>query len=51
MRETVERPETVIDINVLPYRDIDLQPNRLRIGALVRMSQLAADPGCGSTSR
>lgn len=44
MRETIEQPETVIDINALPYRDIDLQPNRLRIGALVRMSRLAADP-------
>ena len=45
MRETVERPDTVVDINALPYRDIDLQPSRLRIGALVRMSELAAHPG------
>ncbi|SEH91424.1 xanthine dehydrogenase YagS FAD-binding subunit [Mycolicibacterium rutilum] len=45
MRETVERPERVVDINALPYRDIDVQPNRLRVGALVRMTDLAADPG------
>jgi xanthine dehydrogenase YagS FAD-binding subunit len=45
MRETVERPGTVVDINALPYRSIDLQPSRLRVGALVRMSDLAADPG------
>ena len=45
MRETVERPEAVVDINALPYRDIDLQPARLRIGSLVRMSELAAHPG------
>lgn len=45
MRETVERPDRVVDINALPYREIDLQPTRLRIGALVRMSDLAADPG------
>ena len=45
MRETVERPAAVVDINALPYRDIDLQPSRLRIGALVRMSELAAHPG------
>jgi xanthine dehydrogenase YagS FAD-binding subunit len=45
MRETVERPEAVIDINALPYRDIDLQPTRLRVGSLVRMSELAAHPG------
>ena len=45
MRETVERPAAVVDINALPYRDIDLQPSRLRVGALVRMSELAAHPG------
>ena len=41
MRETVERPDALVDITALPYRDIDLQPSRLRIGALVRMSELA----------
>ena len=45
MRETVERPATVVDINALPYRDIDLQPSTLRVGSLVRMSELAAHPG------
>ena len=44
MRETVERPDRVIDINGLPYRDIGLTPARLRAGALVRMSELAANP-------
>jgi len=45
MRETVERPERVVDINALPYRDIDLQRNRLRVGSLVRMTDLAAHRG------
>jgi xanthine dehydrogenase YagS FAD-binding subunit len=45
MRETVERPTAVVDINALPYRSVDLQPSRLRVGALVRMSELAAHPG------
>jgi xanthine dehydrogenase YagS FAD-binding subunit len=45
MRETVERPEAVVDINALPYRNIDLKPTRLRVGSLVRMSELAAHPG------
>lgn len=45
MRETVERPGAVVDINALPYRDIDLQPTRLRVGSLVRMSELAAHAG------
>ncbi|TWH16090.1 xanthine dehydrogenase YagS FAD-binding subunit [Rhodococcus rhodochrous J45] len=44
MRETVERPEAVVDINALPYREIDVQPGRLRVGSLVRMAQLAEHP-------
>lgn len=44
MRETVERPDAVVDINGLPYRGIDFDGNGLRIGSLVRMSDLAADP-------
>lgn len=45
MRETVERPESVVDINALPYRDIDLNSARLRVGSLVRMTDLATHPG------
>jgi xanthine dehydrogenase YagS FAD-binding subunit len=44
MRETVERPGAVVDINALPYRNVDLDGAALRIGSLVRMSDLAADP-------
>jgi xanthine dehydrogenase YagS FAD-binding subunit len=44
MRETVERPAAVVDINALPYREIDPRPDRLRIGALVRMTDLANHP-------
>lgn len=43
MREGVERPEMVVDINGLPYRGIELQPTTLRIGALARMSEVTAD--------
>ncbi|KQU28511.1 MULTISPECIES: FAD binding domain-containing protein [unclassified Rhodococcus (in: high G+C Gram-positive bacteria)] len=43
MRQTVERPTRVVDINALPYRDIDLDSNRLRIGALARMSEVSAN--------
>jgi xanthine dehydrogenase YagS FAD-binding subunit len=44
MRETVERPTALVDINALPYRQIELGPSGLQIGALVRMSDLAAHP-------
>jgi xanthine dehydrogenase YagS FAD-binding subunit len=43
MRETVERPDAVVDINALPYRNIDLDGRALRVGSLVRMTDLAAD--------
>jgi xanthine dehydrogenase YagS FAD-binding subunit len=44
MREGIERPATVIDISRLPFGSIDeLAGGGLRIGAMVRNSQLAAD--------
>jgi xanthine dehydrogenase YagS FAD-binding subunit len=45
MREGIEQPDTVIDISRLPLDGIEeLADGRLRIGALVRNSRLAADP-------
>jgi xanthine dehydrogenase YagS FAD-binding subunit len=44
MRETVERPGSLVDIAALPLRDITTTPpGGVRIGALVRMSEAAAD--------
>ncbi|MEV2230628.1 xanthine dehydrogenase family protein subunit M [Streptomyces phaeochromogenes] len=44
MRETVERPAHVVDINGLPYKDITVTRQGLHVGSLVRMSELAAHP-------
>jgi xanthine dehydrogenase YagS FAD-binding subunit len=45
MKLDVERPEQVVDINSLPLSRIEHQPDGgLRIGALVRNSDLARDP-------
>jgi xanthine dehydrogenase YagS FAD-binding subunit len=44
MREEVERPERLIDINRLPLRDIRLDQDRLVLGALARMGDVAAHP-------
>jgi xanthine dehydrogenase YagS FAD-binding subunit len=45
MRETVERPGALVDISALPLREITVTARGgLRIGALVRMAQAAADP-------
>ncbi|MER5802157.1 FAD binding domain-containing protein [Streptomyces mirabilis] len=44
MRETVERPETLVDITGLPLHRITVtERGGLRIGALVRMAEAAAD--------
>jgi xanthine dehydrogenase YagS FAD-binding subunit len=44
MRETVERPETLVDISTLPLTEITTTAQGgLRIGALVRMADAAAD--------
>jgi xanthine dehydrogenase YagS FAD-binding subunit len=45
MRETVERPSTVVDISALPLREVTVTDRGgLRIGALVRMAEAAAHP-------
>ncbi|HTF53512.1 MAG TPA: xanthine dehydrogenase family protein subunit M [Pseudonocardia sp.] len=44
MRETVERPPTVVDITALPYRNIDVGASGLLVGSLVTMTDLAAHP-------
>jgi len=44
MREEVERPERLIDINSLPLGDIRTDGNTLIIGALARMAEVAAHP-------
>ncbi len=46
MRETVERPETLVDISALPLREITVtKSGGLRIGALVSMTEAAAHRG------
>jgi xanthine dehydrogenase YagS FAD-binding subunit len=49
MREEVERPGRLIDINRLPLRDIRPDGDRLVIGALARMADVAAHPGVVQT--
>ncbi|MEU4025767.1 FAD binding domain-containing protein [Streptomyces anulatus] len=45
MRETVERPDALVDISALPLREVTVtRGGGLRIGALVTMSQAAAQP-------
>jgi xanthine dehydrogenase YagS FAD-binding subunit len=47
MREEVERPERLIDINRLPLREIRVSEEAITIGALARMADVAAHPDIG----
>jgi xanthine dehydrogenase YagS FAD-binding subunit len=44
MREEVERPSQLVDINRLPLNSIRLEHNNIVIGALARMAEVAAHP-------
>lgn len=44
MRDEVERPERLVDINALPMADIRVDGSNLVIGALARVSDIAAHP-------
>jgi xanthine dehydrogenase YagS FAD-binding subunit len=44
MKAGVERPPVLIDINALPLAGIDVTSERVRIGALARNADVAADP-------
>jgi xanthine dehydrogenase YagS FAD-binding subunit len=44
LRTGAMRAATLIDIDALPLRGVDFDGKRLRIGALTRMSELAAEP-------
>ncbi|SDJ53579.1 xanthine dehydrogenase YagS FAD-binding subunit [Bradyrhizobium sp. Rc2d] len=44
MREEVERPEHLVDINTLPLSEIRIEGSDLVIGALARMADVAAHP-------
>jgi xanthine dehydrogenase YagS FAD-binding subunit len=48
MREHVEQPAALVDINRLPHRRIDSTPGGLEIGALARMADVAAHPAVAS---
>jgi xanthine dehydrogenase YagS FAD-binding subunit len=43
MREHIEQPPALVDINRLPHRRVEVTARGLEIGALARMSDVAAD--------
>jgi xanthine dehydrogenase YagS FAD-binding subunit len=49
MREYIEQPTALVDINRLAHLRIEITPHGLEIGALARMSDVAADPAVAAT--
>src|SRR5919108_591081 len=45
MRDGIDAPSRVVDIGRLPLDTIDITESGLRLGALARMSEVAAHPG------
>jgi xanthine dehydrogenase YagS FAD-binding subunit len=45
LKEGAAAPRHLVDINDLPYTEIEPGPERLRLGALARMSDVADHPG------
>jgi xanthine dehydrogenase YagS FAD-binding subunit len=48
MKERIEQPGILVDISRTPLTTIETGPDGLRIGALAKMSDVAADPGVRS---
>jgi len=44
MKDAVEAPPLLVDINALPLRDVELRGEMLLVGALARMNDVAAHP-------
>jgi xanthine dehydrogenase YagS FAD-binding subunit len=44
MKDGAEAHDLVVDINPIPWRNVDPQAGRLRVGALARMSDVAVHP-------
>ncbi|MBV9736440.1 MAG: xanthine dehydrogenase family protein subunit M [Acidisphaera sp.] len=44
MKDDVERPAQIVDLDALPYTKIEAGPDALRLGALATMSDVAAHP-------
>lgn len=47
IKDRIQQPALLVDINPLPLATIDVDERSLRLGALARMSDVAADPRVG----
>ncbi|HUC35132.1 MAG TPA: xanthine dehydrogenase family protein subunit M, partial [Gaiellaceae bacterium] len=44
MKDGIEEPGLLVDVNALPFKDVEARGHSVRIGAMCRMSDVASEP-------
>lgn len=44
MKDGIEEPDLLVDVNALPFKDVEARGHSVRIGAMCRMSDVASEP-------
>ena len=44
MKDGIEEPDLLVDVNALPFKDVEVREHGVRIGAMCTMSDVASEP-------
>src|ERR687893_148200 len=44
MKDGIEEPDLLVDVNALPFKDVEVREHSVRIGAMCTMSDVASEP-------
>src|SRR5918997_1668647 len=44
MKDGIEEPDLLVDVNALPFKDVEVRGHHVRIGAMCTMSDVASEP-------
>ena len=44
MKDGIEEPDLLVDVNALPFKDVEVRGHSVRIGAMCTMSDVASEP-------
>jgi xanthine dehydrogenase YagS FAD-binding subunit len=44
MKDGIEEPDLLVDVNALPFKDVEVRGHNVRIGAMCTMSDVASEP-------
>ena len=44
MKDGIEEPDLLVDVNALPFKDVEARGHGVRIGAMCKMSDVASEP-------